>query len=117
MRPLLFAAMESSVQPTAYHGMWAKLPAPVVGRFAAASGIGVPHHGGSIALDAVPVALSRTAARTAVSQRHLLNRRITKSPPLSGRPPEGPVSLSRSYALPVIPLRLWVVSTKAGAAL
>src|SRR4029450_1858312 len=97
MRPLLCAAMESSVQPTAYHGMWAKLPAPVVGRFAAASGIGVPHQGGSIALDAVPVAASRTAARTGVSQRHLLKRRITKSPPFVRASPEGPVSISRSY--------------------
>jgi hypothetical protein len=90
MRPLLCAAIESSVQPTAYHGMWAKLPDPVVERFAAASGIGVPHHGGSIALEAVPVAVSRTAARMAVSQKHLLNRRFTKSPPYVRASPQGP---------------------------
>src|SRR5512132_1402127 len=83
--------MESSVQPIAYHGIWAKLPGGVLGRFSAASGMGVPHHGGSIALEAVPVAVSKTAARAAVSQKHLLNRRITrKSPPGSGAPPWSP---------------------------
>src|SRR5215211_5504855 len=88
MRPLLRAAIESSVQPIAYHGMWGKLPTGWLGdepsgSAAVASGIGVPHHGGPIAAPAVPAAVSGAASSASTSTRQRRIRGTAAPPPPS----------------------------------
>src|SRR6266545_4897271 len=62
--------------------MWAKAPVPVVGSAPAASGSGVPHHGGAIAAGALPTAPSGTAITTRRAN-HLPTLRAKDGPPLS----------------------------------
>src|SRR5918998_6832297 len=54
--------------------MCGNAPGLVAGRFAAASGSGVPHHGGSMAALAVPPTRSGTVARHATNQSQSVNR-------------------------------------------
>src|SRR5918996_154574 len=66
IRPLLCASIDSRVQPIAYTGICGKLPGGFPGsvpsgRFSAASGSGVPHHGGSIAAPAEPITATGAA--------------------------------------------------------
>ena len=75
MRPFDAAAICSSVHPIAYAGMCGKLPAgcPACvpsGRFAAASGSGVPHHGGPIAARASPAPSANVSKRRAQRAAH-----------------------------------------------